>query len=94
MQVKIKGFAYHTDKWYYFDEAKWAKAGNSPTDARVTPTDQVGVRNNPHTLSKNPAGIDDAYDFNRDRKVGPTDEIAARNNGTNSTTALKLIVVP
>ncbi len=69
------------------------ETGNSPSDAEVTPADEVGVRNNPHTLGGTPAAIDDAYDFNRDRKVGPTDQIICRNNGTSSPTALKLIVL-
>ena len=80
---------------FYFGNAI-GETGNSTTDARVTPTDEIGARNNPHTIGgpTGPAGIDDVYDFNRDRKVGPTDEIIARNNGTNSMTALKLITVP
>ncbi len=45
-------------------------------------------------LAQNPAAIDDAYDFNRDKKIGPTDQVICRNNGTNSATALKLITVP
>jgi hypothetical protein len=78
---------------FYFGNAV-GETGNSVTDAMVKPTDEIGARNNPHTLGGNPAGIDDAYDFDRDKKVGPTDEIIARNNGTNSLTALKLITVP
>jgi len=74
---------------FYFGNAI-GETGNSPTDAKVTPTDQVACRNNPHT-SQNPADITDVYDFDRDTHVGPTDEIICRNNGTNSTTALKLI---
>ena len=69
------------------------ETGNSPSDAEVTPTDEVGVRNNSHTLSGTPAAIDDVYDFNRDRKVSPTDQIICRNNGTSGPTALQLIVL-
>ena len=68
--------------------------GNSAIDAEVTPTDEVNVRNNPHTLDVNPAGIDEACDCNRDGKVGPTDQVICRENGTNSGTALQLITVP
>ncbi|MDY7010415.1 MAG: hypothetical protein SVV80_06635 [Planctomycetota bacterium] len=80
---------------FYFGNAI-GETGNSASDATVKPTDEIGARNNPHTLggSEGPAGIEDVYDFNRDRKVGPTDEIIARSNGTNSTTALKLITAP
>jgi hypothetical protein len=96
LQVTVKatdatGLA--SDDVFYFGNAV-GETGNSATDATVKPTDEIGARNNPHTLGGNPAGIDDAYDFNRDKKVGPTDEIIARNNGTNSSTALKLIVAP
>ncbi|MCK4276693.1 MAG: right-handed parallel beta-helix repeat-containing protein, partial [Phycisphaerae bacterium] len=54
----------------YFGNAI-GETGNSPADAEVTPTDQITVRNNPHTLGVNPAGITDTCDFNRDRKVTP-----------------------
>ena len=70
------------------------ETGNSPTDAEVTPADEIAVRNNSATLGVNPAAIAHVCDFNRDRKVGPTDAIIARNNGTNSSSALKLISVP
>ena len=75
---------------FYFGNAI-GETGNSASDAAVTPTDEVDVRNNPHSLGVNPAGISDAYDFNRDKRVSPTDAILARNNGTNPATALKLI---
>jgi len=77
---------------FYFGNAI-GETGNSPTDAKVTPTDAIGCRNNPHT-SQNPAGITDAYDFDRDTHVGPTDEIVCRENGTSSRTALRLITAP
>ncbi|MDY7010993.1 MAG: hypothetical protein SVV80_09620, partial [Planctomycetota bacterium] len=72
------------------------ETGNSATDATVKPTDEIGARNNTRTLGgpEGPAGIEDVYDFNRDKKAGPTDEIIARTNGTSSLTALKLITVP
>ena len=78
---------------FYFGNAI-GETGNSTTDANVTPTDAVVVRNNPHTLAQNPADIDDVCDFNRDRKVGPNDAINCRNNGTSGPTALQLITVP
>ncbi len=78
---------------FYFGNAI-GDTGNSASDAEVTPTDEVYVRNNQATLAVNPAARDHAGDFNRDKKVGPTDLIHCRNNGTNSSTALQLITVP
>ncbi len=75
---------------FYFGNAP-GETGNSVTDAHVTPTDEIGVRNNPATLAVSSASISHAGDFNRDKKVGPTDMVLCRNNGTNSATALKLI---
>ena len=78
---------------FYFGNAI-GETGNSAIDAEVTPADEIGVRNNSHTLGINPADVTDACDFNRDRKVGPTDQIICRNNGTSGPTALQLITVP
>ena len=75
---------------FYFGNAI-GDTGNSITDAEVTPTDEVYIRNNPATLAVSFASISHAADFNRDKKVGPTDQVICRNNGTNSSTALKLI---
>ncbi len=79
-----------TEDVFYFGNAI-GDTGNSVTDAEVTPTDEVYVRNNPATLAVSSAVITHAADFNRDKKVGPTDSIIARNNGTNSSTALQLM---
>ena len=78
---------------FYFGNAP-GETGNSVTDAEVTPTDEIYVRNNPATLAVSSASISHAGDFNRDKKVGPTDQVIGRNNGTNSSTALQLITVP
>ena len=78
---------------FYFGNAI-GETGNSPTDAEVTPADQIAVRNNPHTLGDNPAGITDTCDFDRNQKVGPADAITCRNNGTSGPTALQLIYLP
>jgi len=82
-----------SDDVFYFGNAI-GETGNSASDAQVTPTDEIGVRDNPHTIDANPAAITSPYDFNRDRKVGPTDAILSRNNGTSSPDALQLITVP
>ncbi len=79
-----------TSDVFYFGSAP-GETGNSVTDAEVTPTDEIYVRNNPATLAVSSASISHAGDFNRDKKVGPTDAIICRNNGTNSSTALQLI---
>ena len=96
LQVTVKATGntgLSTPDVFYFANAI-GETGNSPSDAEVTPTDEVGVRNNPHTLALDPAAIDDNCDFNRDRKVGPTDAIICRNNGTSGPTALQLISAP
>ncbi len=96
LQVTVKATAntgLSSPDVFYFGNAI-GETGNPASDAEITPTDQVAVRNNPHTLAQNPADIDDVCDFNRDRKVGPADAIICRNNGTSGPTALQLITVP
>ena len=96
LQVTVKATAntgLASDDVFYFGNAI-GETGNSPSDAKVTPTDEIEVRNNPHTIFLNPAAIDNNYDFDRDSKVGPTDAIIVRDNGTSSQTALNLINVP
>ena len=65
--------------------------GDATGDGDVTPSDEIMVRDNPHTLSVNPATITRMCDFNRDRKAGPTDAIIVRDNGGQN---LILITVP
>jgi len=77
------------DDVFYFGNAI-GETGNSPDDAEVTPTDQIHVRNHPHT-NQNPCDVTDPYDFNRDSLVTPSDEIICRENGASSLTALRLI---
>ena len=71
----------------------FGETGNSAADAMVDEADRLLARNSPHTFL-NPASVDDACDFNRDRKVNATDELIARDNTTTALTALKLITVP
>jgi len=78
------------DDVFYFGNAI-GETGDSPTDAEVTPADEVGVRGHPHTLLQNPADVENAYDFNRDRKVGPTDAVICREHGSSGPSALQLI---
>ena len=77
---------------FYFGNAV-GDSGNSEADAKVNATDEVGARNNTHTLL-DPAPIDDAYDYNRDQRVDATDEIIARNNSTTFVNELRLITAP
>jgi len=63
-------------------------------DGSVTPTDEVAVRNDAHTIAVDPAALGCACDFNRDRKVGPTEAVLVRHHATNSSTELNLITVP
>ncbi len=96
LQVTVKATAntgLAADDVFYFGNAI-GETDNSSIDAKVTPADEIAVRNNPASISVNPAEIDNPYDFNRDRKVSPTDAILCRNNGTNSATALQLITPP
>ncbi len=79
-----------TSDVFYFGSAP-GETGDSVTDAEVTPTDEVYVRDNHATLTVSSASITHAGDFNRDKKAGPTDAIIARNNGTSSSTSLQLI---
>jgi uncharacterized protein DUF362 len=92
--VKANGNTGLTSPYVFYFGNAIGETGNSATDAHVTPTDEIGTRNNPHTLAMAPADILDVYDFNRDGKVGPTDEILARNNATSSGTALILLEAP
>jgi hypothetical protein len=84
-----------SDDVFYFGNAVGESGDGSgaPSYAYVNATDKLAARNNPRTFL-NPAPIDFAYDFNRDKKVNATDELIASNNGTTFLTALKMISVP
>nr|MBX2851210.1 hypothetical protein [Phycisphaeraceae bacterium] len=80
------------DDIFYFGNAI-GETGNSTTGTVVNISDMLGVRSNPHNLG-NPAGVADAYDFNRDRQVNISDMLIARSNATNLSNDLELITVP
>ncbi|HYW81365.1 MAG TPA: retropepsin-like aspartic protease, partial [Thermoguttaceae bacterium] len=61
---------------FYFGNAI-AEAGDQATNAIVNATDEIVARNFPHSLL-DLAGIEDRYDYNRDRLVNGTDQILAR----------------
>jgi len=92
LQVTVKATAntgLPADDVFYFGNAV-GESGNSAANAQVNSTDVNGTRANPH-FSINPAGIEDAYDFNRDRLVNSTDVNLARIHTTFSINALQLI---
>ncbi len=87
--VLAEPFGLAADDVFYFGNAV-ADAGNSETDARVTTTDLLLARNNPHSFL-NPAALDYPYDYNRDQRVNATDLLLARNNQTNFLNALQML---
>ena len=80
------------DDVFYFGNAV-GETGNSAADARVSVVDLLLTRNNPRGIL-DPAGIDCAYDFNRDGRVNATDVLLARNSQTNFLDALELLDLP
>src|SRR5205807_189471 len=77
---------------FYFGNAI-GDSGDSTSNAIVNASDELNARHNQRNFL-NPAPIDFAYDFNRDKKVDATDQLIARHNQTNFLTALKLITAP
>ncbi len=69
------------------------ESGNSTIETNVDTNDEIGARNHPHSLF-DPAPLEDAFDYDRDRRVDTNDEILARNNSTSAFTRLGLITVP
>lgn len=80
------------DDFFCFGDAG-GETGNSPADAVVNATDFNGSRQNPHGPF-NPAGVDDAYDINRDKLVNATDLNIIRANFNGPFNSLKLISWP
>jgi hypothetical protein len=68
------------------------ETGNSTTNAQVSPTDEIAVRNHPQGVLS-PAPIYDPYDFNRDTLVSATDQLIVRDNPT-ALSALILLTAP
>ncbi len=87
--LSAESFGLAANDVFYFGNAV-AEAGNTETDTLVTATDLLLARNNPRNFL-DPADVDFAYDYNRDRRVNATDVLLARNNQTNFLTALKLL---
>lgn len=77
---------------FYFGNAV-GESGNSTNETNVDTNDEIGARNHPHSLF-DPAPIEDAYDYDRDKRVDTNDEILARNNPTSAFSRLQLITVP
>ena len=78
---------------FYFGNAI-GESGNSTVDARVSSTDELQVRNNPHSVFSDPVGVTHPFDFDRNGGVSSFDELTAQLNGTTPATALVLIAPP
>lgn len=78
-----------TPSVFYFGNAV-GETGDSATDAKINPADELRARNNLRTLL-NPAPVDCPFDFNKDKRVDPADQLIARNNQTTVFTALRLL---
>ncbi len=76
---------------FYFGNAI-GEAGDSQ-NALVNATDEILARNHHHDPF-DPAGIEDRYDFNRDRLVNATDQIIARSHQTGPIESLGWIHPP
>lgn len=77
---------------FYFGNAI-GESGDSTADAFVTAVDQGRARDNPRT-GRNPAAIDNLFDFNRDRFVDAADQAIARDHVTTGRNGLLLITIP
>ncbi len=77
---------------FYFGLAI-GETGNSSTDTYVNATDRLGTRANPHS-GFDPAPVDDAYDFNRDKNVNASDRLIQRAHPAHFLNCLKLITAP
>ena len=73
---------------FYFGLAVGESTG-SP-DFQVDANDRFGTRSNPHDFL-NPAPVDDAYDFNRDKDVDANDRYIQRQHGTDFLNDLEVI---
>ena len=92
VRVKAAGLGLAQDDLFYVGNAV-GESGNSVSNAFVDGFDVAGPRDHFRNFL-NPAPINDAYDYNRDRLVDGTDMAIARDNATNFLTALRLITTP
>lgn len=80
-----------------FDVHFWGNAvgetSNDPLETYVDTTDNVATLNNLHHFFQ-PATVEDAYDFNRDRMVVDTDLVIIRDHGTDVMPILEFIDAP
>jgi L-ascorbate metabolism protein UlaG (beta-lactamase superfamily) len=77
---------------FYFGNAV-GETGNSTANAFVSAADEIAVRTH-GTPPGESAGIDSAYDFNRDGKCDSADELVARGNRRLLSNSLRLITAP
>jgi hypothetical protein len=69
------------------------KLGNTATGVTVGPSDEIGVRANPHSAFS-PALVDDDFDVDKDKLVNPVDELIIRANPLGGFTPVRLILIP
>jgi len=77
---------------FYFGNTP-GEAGDQTVNTIVNATDEIAARNFSHG-PLNPAGVDDPYDYNRDKLVNGTDRIIARTHQTNPLSMLRLMTAP
>ena len=102
LQISVKATAntrLPQDDVFYFGNAIGESGLGNTTGSQplgyfpVNVTDEIGARNHPHSIA-DPASLDEAFDFNRDRLVDAADELIARERCTTFQTALQSIAPP
>jgi hypothetical protein len=95
LQVTVKATA-RTGLWnddvFYFGNAV-GDTGDSASHTIVNAFDSGGMRDNPRT-GRNPAGVENVYDIDRNRLVNAFDSAYVRDNLTTGRNALRLITAP
>jgi len=90
--VRAEAIGLAHDDLFYFGNAV-GDTGNSDENTYVNATDYVAVRDH-FTHAPNWAGIESAFDFNRDNLVNGSDMAIVRDHSNDFLNALKLIDVP
>jgi hypothetical protein len=94
LQVTVKATATTglavADVHYWGNAIGESGSGNNATYAYVNTADVLATRDNTRSGS-NPAPIDFAYDYNRDKRVNTGDVLIVRDNTTTNSSALRLI---
>ena len=69
------------------------ETGNSSSNFEIDANDRYGTRQNPHDFL-DPAPVNDAYDFDRDKDVGGNDRYIQRQHATDFLNDLAVITAP